>query len=342
MTHQGSECYIACFQNVLRNSGIDIDETEIFFLGEGFATCYEKRSKGNVVDISIRSFVHESIETFCEKNNFKYEIYKDLDSSSAEKLINTCIHQDIPIIVKMDSGCIDYNAAFKNAFGLGLSHFVVVIDEFNDHFLVSDGFVPTVPATIYQGAFGREQFTRGRNARGNECIVFSKEHIAELSKSWNKKEATDQLINELAVSLALFISGEGNQRRTTAENTFYGVNALKALVQDLPLLPDYYGEQFTEHMLMLYKKIRMWGVMGSRFLLEKTIAKLSEEQHLFDEQVNNNVRLLIRSWNTLSLMLMKIGMSKRTGDLIPLAQKINELIETEVGLYSLILSHIKN
>lgn len=39
---------------------------------------------------------------------------------------------------------------------------------------------------------------------------------------------------------------------------------------------------------------------------------------------------------------MKIGISNRKSDLIPLAQKINGLIETEVGIYSSILSQIKN
>ncbi|MGE7225754.1 hypothetical protein ACQKLN_31070 [Paenibacillus glucanolyticus] len=96
-----------------------------------------------------------------------------------------------------------------------------------------------------------------------------------MKKTCKKRDVTDQLIKALAGSLTLFIAGLGE--RTTAANTYYGVNALKALVQDLHLLPDYYGDQFTEQMLLFYKKIRMWGFMGSRFLFEKIIGKLSKE-----------------------------------------------------------------
>ncbi|MFE9279568.1 BtrH N-terminal domain-containing protein [Paenibacillus glucanolyticus] len=334
VTYQGIQCYIVCFQNYLRNAGVDIDEYEIFFLGNGFVTCYEKKLQNESVELFLRSYINESVDVFCKEYNLEYIKYKDIENSEAEELIENCISRNIPVILRIDAGCINYNAAFKNAYGLGFSHYVIVLNRSENGFLVSDGYVPTVPASIFQGEFESGQLRQARNARNNVCIIIPKEQLLQFQNSWNRDEMTDRVVQAINASILSFLTGG------TIQNSYYGVRAMEAWISDLPFLHDYYEERFTEKMYDLYKKIRMRGFIGSRYLLNKAVGYLSEHKSIFGKQIVTDLQQVTRSWDMFGMSLLKIGIAKRKNDLVSLAQRANEIYGNELDTYNRILKYV--
>ena len=95
ITRIGSSCRLSSLTNCLYNFGIDIDESIIFFLHDGFKISYELNEKAN-----ITSNETEAIQTFFKKNNIIENIVADNDINLLLKHLEGNIKKNLQLDVK--------------------------------------------------------------------------------------------------------------------------------------------------------------------------------------------------------------------------------------------------
>lgn len=148
-TFIGCECLLACFINIIKYNNLDIEQSDVFIFGDGLMTKYRK-SIGDNSDTILTCNVHNSVLKFCRDNRIKVHIKDNLSSEDSKNDMLYYLSKDMPVTIKVDPGHLKYSPIYTD--GFGLTHYINIIDynPRDDSVLLSDGFIPTFPPSIYQ------------------------------------------------------------------------------------------------------------------------------------------------------------------------------------------------
>jgi len=107
-TMLGSECLLACFQNVIHYYGLNLEESDVFILGDGLRTKYRKSTIKNP-NIILTSDVHESVYKYCNEYKLHYIIKKAANNADFKNDMLYYLSQKSPITVEIDPGYLGYS-----------------------------------------------------------------------------------------------------------------------------------------------------------------------------------------------------------------------------------------
>lgn len=147
ITYQGYECLNACLVNYLRFMNCRISGSDIFFIGDGSGFIYKKNEEENRRIVATRQY--EANYDFCRKVGIDYSIHS-VKGESKEAALEVMTQQKKCVIIQTSTLFLTYNPIFLKGEGF---HFLNVlhVDRKSGMMYVSDGYVPTVRPSIYEG-----------------------------------------------------------------------------------------------------------------------------------------------------------------------------------------------
>lgn len=329
-TFLGSECLLACFQNILKLSDLTIDECDVFILGEGFTVRYCVAA-GDKPGIMLSGNVHGSVFKFCNDYSIGMIVKEKLSDAEVKDDMLQCLSLNNPITVKTDPGYLKYSPIYTN--GHGLIHFVNII-KYNlkdNAVLLSDGFIPSIPPSTYHGWYDYGLLEKGRSLKDNYTIVFATDRL-------KKGEALAERIREgkcekFKASLKKYLHGSADGHYT------YGIAALRQFAQDIPQFPGLLGDGFSEGMFRLNYSMKIHGPVSSKFLLYKAFKGLNENNHYdMGYELSNALAEVAKEWNKISLLVVRAGVLKSRDSLKALSDRVKTVISWEEKVYGKILS----
>lgn len=138
ITTLSKHCYYGNVTSILNHLGLTISEAELVLLSGGL-NC-------SCVFEGERLYWRIPIELcYVGLDKLGIEIVTIEDRES----IHNISIQDIPILVKIRASFLNYNYIFN---GSPKNHYIVIVNERDSMFLISDSFIPTIPLETYQGA----------------------------------------------------------------------------------------------------------------------------------------------------------------------------------------------
>lgn len=334
ITYQGSDCLLACVQNYFKNRELNICESEIFLLGDGFNTTYRRFIKGNTRDFGIKSDVFGSVFGFCRTNGISFRFYRDMDEAAAEKILCEKLAVGDSIIAMVDPGHLDYSPIFLN--GYGLIHFINITgighDSQFEKVHICDGFIPTYPASNFSGWVDYKIIKEARKVNGNafvelDCSSFN-------SDFYDERKRKGLIKRKLKENLLRYLDGQNKG------DEFYGTTALREFCRDIPGFLDNYADDFTNRMVKMNYEMKIYGLITSRQLLCKVLNNMNLIEN---DRWNHEIRHMeniVRKWDGISLKVVKAGMSKQQSQLESISYQIREILIDEIVLYQNICNRI--
>jgi len=331
-TFLGSECLLACFHNIIKYYDLDIEECDVFLFGDGLKTIYRKFTE-NSTDFILAGNVHGSVFKFCGDSKIKALIKENLSGIGAKNDMLYYLSQDMPVTVKVDPGYLKYSPIYAN--GFGLTHYINILDYNveNDSVLLSDGFIPTFPPSVYHNWHDYKLIQEGRSLKNHFYIIFD---ISEFKKDkllQNKIKENGCL--KLRANLAGYLNGY-------EDGSFvYGIKALRQFAEDVPLLLELLGDRFSEGMFKLNYSMKINGLLSGKILLYKAFKRLKHKMNSDMEHIlTDELMEMVNEWNKISLLVVRSGVLRSKESLILLSDKIKAVVSKEERVYSKILTCI--
>lgn len=295
-TFLGSECLLACFHNIVKYYNLDIEECDVFLYGDGLKTIYRKSTEDNP-DITLAGNVYGSVFKFCGGDN-KIKVLKrdNLSEAEAKNDMLDYLSQDMPVTVKVDPGYLKYSPIYVN--GYGLTHYINIIDynAENDSVLLSDGFIPTFPPSVYHNWYDYKIIQEGGSLKNHFYIIFDISGLKEDKLLQNKIKENGFL--KLRANLAGYLNGYEDG------NFAYGIKALRQFAEDVPLFLELLGNRFSEGMFKLNYNMKIHGLVSGKILLYKAFKRLKHNMNSDAERIlADELMEMVNEWNKISLIV---------------------------------------
>lgn len=316
ITVQGYECLNASFVNFLNYKGLSITGGEICFLGGGFLI---QRKEG----IGVVSNLYNSYFNALNYFGVKYQQKKELNKEPLE-FIKIHIDQGEMLCVNVNAKYLGYHTIFQQA-ETDSPHFINVIgyDEQKQSIKISDGFVPTLIPSLYQGWIPILSFMRGWNDKKFEHFCLKKE---EKKIDWNEVQLIK--LQNLIHSTYRYLDSS----KMSLDHEVYGENAIIKSFQ-------YLLEKTTNVKEEIFKfnyQLRINGFFSIKRFTLQALESLQLEPDLCLSYQN-----IINEWNNFSLLLIKAGISGKFLTLNKVISKGRKMIEDEREVLCSILSRME-
>lgn len=336
-TYQGSDCLISCLYNYLRNHEFLIMESDIFLLGQGWRLSYIKKINGEIIDLQIQSEVMESVKRFCDRVKIMliYDNYDNCDDAFDNLLSN--VSNNIPVIACVDPGYLKYNSVLRDAYGI--SHYIIVTKVCQEFVCISDGYVSSVPATIFQGKIDAGEFKKAWGSKHYRSIRIDEESLGYLRENFSFEVNDSTIIDAIKSGIIQFLQGGING------DYYMGVDALYQIKNDLnDLYSNYHNapEAYKKILLELNNHIRIWGLLTSRVLIRNKLSDLVEKGVIKDNNYIIDMDNIIKEWNKMGFMIIKASLSMRKIDLDYVVAKLNSIIDYEKEYFGRLLMQLED
>jgi len=221
----GKNCMLASIKDILNYQGIDLIESDLYFICKGLRFTFYPTSKTELIsdrfDYDCYKYIIENVSSFfCCKMIFNYSL--------SDIQIKELIKNDIPIIVLMDPRIVPYNNRVLNPVGRQEMHSAVLYgyDDKVQSYLVADSTVADDNGLINALWTSMEMKFLQENTKGFFYIT-----------SMSKKTYDDKLVKiRIRDTISEFINPNDN------DNVYTGVNAVKQLFNLLLCEGDYIDE----------------------------------------------------------------------------------------------------
>ena len=236
ITRIGSSCRLSSLTNCLCNFGIDIDESIIFFLNNGFNVSYELNEKAN-----ITSNETEAIQMFFKNNNILEDVITDNDMNLLLKYLEKSIEKNLSIRCKVSTDGLEYSNIFKiNKTNV---HYIELIgyDFENRSFLISDGFVPEYPLKMFQGWINADNLSHIRNC----YYILDYDSLDAYRNNFDQSQYVDLLNEKIIENLNKYFGASNGQA------------ALMNFSNDIVLFKKLWKEKFSKYLYELINQIKM-------------------------------------------------------------------------------------
>jgi hypothetical protein len=323
-TIQGYECLNSCISNYLNFANIPISGSDIFFLGNGFATDYRKRNG----EKQLRTKVYEANYTFLDKFYIPYTHDYFYGKDREKDFLKQQMEEKGYISLRVVSRDMTYHPLFKQA--QNAPHFINVIgyNEKTSQFYISDGSIPAYQPDKFEGWVDEEEVLDGWFGANLEYVIL------HLDESWNK-ELSWKGLSRIATELAICDYLEFKKSRGIFSKTAYGRRAVKELFIDVARKFESSGDGFREYALRLNYQWKVYGFLSARrYLLQKM------EEIGISETLTKPYGEVITEWSNIGLALIKLSVAKKAGLMEKTIEKAEATSEKENSLLARLLETI--
>ncbi len=226
----GKNCMLASIKNILCFNGINITESDLYFICKGLRYSFNTASKTELIsdrfDYDCYQHIVENISTYFNCNML---FSKKMDTIQIEELL--C--NDIPLIVLMDPRIIPYNNRVLNPVGHQEMHSTVLYgyDEKEQNYLVADATVSDDNGLISALWTSIEIPFLHKNATG----------FFYITSVFNKNYSTDSIKIKIRDTVTEFLYPNNS------DNVITGINAVKKLLNLV------YEEDYIEEIKFLFQ-----------------------------------------------------------------------------------------
>jgi hypothetical protein len=316
-TEIGIECLNSCIANYFSFCGLGIKNYDIYFSGDGFNITYESKNDLPV----LRSNMFNANFLFLNKYNIEYDYTNEKVIDPIEFLYNNIKSENL-LSIMVNVSLLNYDAYFSSVYH-NVPHFVNVIgiDDLKNKIYISDGYIPSMVPTKYEGWVDIETILKSWNMADN---YYLKLNVQKISRATFDKTHT---YSSLCTSIKRYNNiTESNCRISGAKAVFrffyYFKTAFENPSCDLMQLSLYINYHLKTGGFLINKK----------FTLE--LLKCEDVPTNLIERYS----LLVDRWNYVFKQIVKVGVTKEKNHINALDEKIKELYDYEESCYQSILS----
>lgn len=316
-TKIGIECLNSCITNYFSFRELGIKNYDIYFAGDGFSITYE--NKNNLPVLCSNMF--NANFSFLNKYNIDYE-YTNEKATDPIEFLHTNIKSENLFSIMVNVSLLNYDSYFSSIYH-NTPHFVNVIgiDDLKSKIYISDGYIPSMVPTKYEGWVDIEMILKSWNMADN---YYLKLNVQNKSKTIFDKTHT---YSNLCTSIKRYNNiTESNYRINGGKAVFRFFNYFKTACEnpscDLMQLSLYINYHLKTGGFLINKK----------FILEF----LKNEDVPAD--LTERYSLLVDKWNYVFKQIIKVGVTKEKNHINALDEKIKELCVYEESCYQSILS----
>lgn len=334
VTNQGISCQPSCIKDILAHYGLDIDESDLYCLGDGFRYIYDQQLAINEQKLKIHTDIPGIVQNFMERFKIGYKTESNIDNHYAEESLIASIQNDTPVIIAVSNSDLEYDIEFKQH-STDMGHLITVIgiDRETDRIKISDGFIPSSLPRKFQGWCNYSQIKHPREKWRNWYFTIDKASVAQLKQEYNQDLIIDLVEEALYKSIRELVQG------SIVDNKYFGIEALKKYHTGLQSFEDHSLNNFQEKLYQQNIYMKMEGFIDNKQYLSKTIKKLADIRQKKDlyhvyEQLEGN----LKKWINFCLMIVKVSIADAKEKMAVLANKFEELYLEEIGIYNSLLS----
>lgn len=300
------ECMNACIVNHMRQAGVNISGSDIYFAGEGYPITYRK---GSLTRISSEGY--DANFRFLNEYGITYRFGRVLPTK--EKLLNY-LSEPYTVTIRMVSDFLTYDKVFSQT--LGASHFINILEysEEKGQFFIVDGDVPSAKTGCFSGWIDEADILAGWKEKKGELLQLS--FLSDLSKADFSKKIQKRAGQNVKQGIKAYLSGRKNFFWKEAT----GEQAIICMAQQL----GRYAGTGDFNMLVhdANFRLRVDGFLGMKnFLLEKL---LEQESSLCAEYEG-----VIQDWSKWCMLLLKCGILNSEENFYKVYERLEELVIRE-------------
>ncbi len=303
-TEIGYECLNCCIYNYLFNEQLNIHKSEIFFYGEGFNVFYN-----TLEDFpAVSSLMYESNFTFLKKAGIHFSVGYLKNSESAVEFLSKCIKEEILISIKVESNNLMYDSIFAKS--NAAPHFInpLGINIASQKIFISDGYIPNIVPTVYQGWVDLEQVIRAWAAKDYYYVCINPTNELSLKKPSIERGAEKE-----------FIKGIRRYLDSSHEGTI-GYTVLFKLLCELESYLKEENQLFNQFALKINYQLKVYGFLTIKKYISDFL-KLKKLPSSFCAKYDE----IIEKWYYIDKYLIKVGITKSHLHMTSLIEKIQKL-----------------
>lgn len=297
---QSYECLNASLANVLRIWQYSVTPSEIFFLGEGFDF-----KIADLQDIKrLESDVYISSFRYMDRMDIRYVHEFLRDVSTAKRFVQSAVTDSRFVTLKICSDYLTYNKVYKQTVA---KHYINIMgyNAEKNELCIIDGDVPTMVPSTYLGWVDLNSIIEGWKKANCEYIEFFKTNcLGEISDT--------QLAATIIKQLNKYLTEESEEK---------GSGAIEALFEQLN---EKKADELTEVTRSINYQIRVDGFFASREFLMDSLTEYGGYDELIQDE-----KILLKKWNSLCMMCIKAGISKRMDEITRVISLAKSLLEEE-------------
>lgn len=306
---QSYECLNACVTNFMKILGREDKPSTVFFGGEGFKFKYRKDGDR----YALLSDMYKANFKYMDRIGLQYnhELYSN--SSKALEFVGKGVIEGRCFALKVQSDSLKYNRVYSQTIA---QHYINIIDycQEKQEFYILDGDVPTTIPSCFCGWVDANSIIEGWRKTNCEYIEFVKsENLSTLSNDEMKESIKSQLIEYI-----------------NSPNEDKGVSAIFKYFNEINLCED---SQLSKLALDINYNIKIEGIWASRYYL---LEFLSEND--FEVDIIEELRAIIKQWNRVCMMCIKLSISKREKELV--VSMLYTLLEQEKEFFAKVIENM--
>lgn len=316
-TIQGNECLNACIGSYLNYTGSKINGNAIFWAGGGFHLFEVPEG-----EYGLLTDVQGAQRCFLDKHKIPYVIDDFRDQPDiAKEFLKEAIYSEKMIILETTANNLTYSTAFSGT-DEGKHYINVIgISEDESQLYISDGLVPQVCPTTFEGWLSFDTIFK---AWENSDFVYN---IFQGVENIKYDEVMDEAVSQFYLSLSIYLDKETALREKLGFGEEIVYNMFNCLFCE--------EKPFSDKTIMIKQmnyKMKAYGFIFSKYFIVDQLIVMKYDQKIIEEYRNIIVR-----WNNLCFYMLKISIAKRWKDLDKLRDIAYTLIKEERKILSLIL-----
>lgn len=300
------ECMNACITNHMKQAGIDISGSDIFFGGGGYPITYKK---GSLTHISSKGY--EANFRFLDECGISYRFGRVYPTKEA---LLERLQEPYTVTVRMVSDFLTYDRVFSQT--SGASHFINVLKYSKEkrQFFIVDGDIPSAKTSCFSGWVDEEDIICGWKEQRGEILQL--DLTAHLQKTESRKWVRERANKNVRQGLELYLKG----KKKVLSGQVTGEKAICCMIQQL----GKYVERQEFNLLVVDANFRLHvnGFLGMKnFLLEKLNEQSSPLIGEYESVVND--------WLRWCMLLLKSGIVNTAENFYKVTARMEEIVNRE-------------
>lgn len=302
---QAHECLSACTGNLLASKYLLLSGNEIIIAGGGLRVTYNTETK------VIGSSMYQANFRFAERYNIVSQHDRLSPESDPALFIKEAIEAQKYLLIRLNAKSLNYDRVFKQA--ENASHFANVVETKDNAYLICDGYVPSRIASTFYGEVPCAEILQAWQEMEYEYYLF--DDIPDLDEQKIIADVWHALIN----GLHLYRLG-GRER-----NLFLGKDAITELFRELDCVN-------RERVLEVNFQLKIFGFLSLKQIICEVLKKKEGMEDIIAQYYG-----IIKEWEKICLMMIKIGLSPRKTPFESLQLRVFDCIEAEDKLQGIIV-----
>lgn len=292
----GANCILSSVANLLAKHDSTIDDAAMLFAENGFNIYYSLNGSANINDIKFKSNITNVARTFLLNRDIRYIFdYADLHNKQDDYKTNI---QDLvnkyPLLAVVDSSLLQHNRVYP--ISPRREHVITIFNMIGNRVYFSDCYVPTTPASTFQGEMQLDLFSK----------VWVSTNYKYIDIDYDKVKNT---IFNITNDILWKSTKENLERFILNKDEECDICGLYKFASDIGVFADKFSDQdICLNIKNLSFNIQFMGTMPILSLLKKVLLRLSLNSNFgISEYMVEQLDLLIERWRKITLMLVKAG-----------------------------------